>query len=156
MSEFKGVLMVRHKVADRFEEMKKLEGVKSEYVYVMVNESIPRMIKIGATSDILERYRTIRGTLPGKTRCMWFKEVVDMFAIEKKARDRLSQYQATHCRDWFECPVHVAVCAFDSVLKNVEHKQIDIARLNLRSTPVKVDRLMDLGQYCREWRKDTG
>lgn len=145
--------MAKHNVYDRFEEIKKLDGVKSEYVYIMVNESIPRMVKIGATSDIFRRYSEIQNSLPCKTKCMWFEEVRGMFQIESKVRKRLRQHRASHSMDWFECQVHIAVAAFDCVLKNIEYKEIALQDLFRKSTPVQVSSLRELGQYCRAWRK---
>lgn len=143
--------MGSYKVTDRYNEIAKLKGVKSSYVYIMVNDSIPRMLKIGATSDILARLGNLQGVLPGKTRCVWFNQVDDMLAAENKARARLSKFSAECSKDWFCCPVHVAVREFDHVLRNLEHKEV--SKIRLRDNLVKIVSLKDLGQYCRGWRK---
>jgi DNA-binding XRE family transcriptional regulator len=143
--------MGRYRVVDRYEEIFKLKDFKSSYVYIMVNDSIPRMLKIGATSNVYSRLGTIQGVLPGKTRCVWFIQVDDMFEVESKARERLNKFRAECSKDWFCCPVHIAVREFDQVLRNLEHKQV--GKIRLRDNLVKIVNLKDLGRYCREWRK---
>ena len=147
--------MAKLKVYDRTEEIKKLVGATGEFVYVITNSTMPGLVKLGATTDIRQRYFRLASVLPGVTSCRWYCRVEGMFEIERRARKRLREFSVQNSQDWFSCPVHVVTRAFDQVIRNLEHKLIDGESFKFKSDPIKVESLKDLGQYCRRWRKQN-
>jgi len=80
-------------------------GVRStEYVYVLVNKSMPGMVKIGMTTDTpVKRARDInRATgIPTPWVPVWSLKCYSSYILEQRVHEHLSQYRVAENREMF-------------------------------------------------------
>jgi HTH-type transcriptional regulator/antitoxin HipB len=124
------------------------------YVYVITNDWCPGLSKLGATSNVEERFATIRATLPGESILRWFKGVDDCFAVESIARTSLVEFAVPSSRDWFNCPHDVIVRQFEAIIDKQETSLITNRFIGKASQ--KIDTPSNLGLYCRTIRAKHG
>lgn len=125
-----------------------------DYVYVLTNEWAPAITKIGATTDINERFNGLHNVLPGKSILRWQYAVADAFVIENLVRNALAPFKIDSSKDWFQCPADVAINQFKIFIdaKNTN----DLLQKLALPTNEKIDAIEKLGAYCASIRKKQG
>lgn len=90
-----------------------------EIVYVLINESMPGYVKIGKTSDLEQRIRSLDTTgVPLPFECFYACSVKNSSFVEKQIFDAFLDYRVRSSREFFEISPERAV----AILKLVEIK----------------------------------
>ena len=72
-------------------------------VYILTNESMPDLVKIGITDNLERRIRELDNTsTPLPFECFYAVEVQNASAIEKKIHEGLDDKRIRHNREFFE------------------------------------------------------
>lgn len=81
-----------------------------EIVYILINESMPGYVKIGRTTDLENRIRSLDGTsVPLPFECFHACTVNDARFVEKQLHDAFADNRVRNNREWFEiAPERVA------------------------------------------------
>lgn len=75
----------------------------SEIVYVLINEAMPGYVKIGKTSDLENRIRSLDNTsVPLPFECFYAAIVNDSSFVEKSLHDAFSDVRVRKNREYFE------------------------------------------------------
>lgn len=85
--------------------------MNSGYVYILINESMPGLIKIGKTQrDSRSRARELFKTgvpTPFQVAFEIFSD--DYEKVEKKVHDEISDFRVNHTREFFKYPIDKAI-----------------------------------------------
>lgn len=87
-------------------------------LYTMVNESMPGLVKIGATTDD-PRFRakqlSASTSAPTPFVCAYSREVWDVNAAEALAHEMVAEHRVNDGREYFAIPVHRAIAIIDLI-----------------------------------------
>lgn len=73
-------------------------------VYILTNESMPEVIKVGITSDLVQRLKQLDNTsTPLPFECFYAVEVEEAAKIEKLMHQGLDDYRIRQNREFFNC-----------------------------------------------------
>lgn len=125
-----------------------------QYVYVLTNEWFPGLTKLGATTDVGERFNQLRSILPGHSVLRWHQEVKDCFDVEKEVRRILVKFAVANSHDWFSCPADVVIEQFKIYIEKLDTSSV-LESLQIVNKK-KICNSVDLGEYCKLWRKQIG
>jgi len=74
-----------------------------EIVYVLINEAMPGYVKIGKTTDLEQRMRSLDNTsLPLPFECFYAVQVDDANHVEKHLHDAFEDSRVRKNREFFE------------------------------------------------------
>lgn len=81
-----------------------------ETIYILINEAMPGYLKIGKTSNLEQRIRSLDTTgVPLPFECFYACTVTDSFFVEKQLHDAFADSRVRPNREWFEiAPERVA------------------------------------------------
>jgi len=124
------------------------------YVYVITNEFMPGISKLGATSDITRRFGELQNVLPGKSTLRWSMAVDNCFRVEAIIRDQLRIFAIEKSHDWFACNHKVLINQFERHLEGELGNQFT-KHIAMKHSIV-ADRLRPIGRMVREKRRKQG
>lgn len=103
----------------------------NEIVYILINEAMPGYTKIGKTTDLEQRIRSLDTTgVPLPFECFYACTVVDASFVEKQLHDAFGDQRVRTNREWFEiAPERIA-----SALKIAELKEVTPVKDYVEST----------------------
>ena len=106
----------------------------NEIVYVLINEAMPNYIKIGRTTNLEQRIRSLDTTgLPLPFECFYACTVKDAGFVEKQLHDAFLDHRVRSSREFFEISPERAV----SALKLAELKVILLNRKRISKHLIK-------------------
>lgn len=124
------------------------------FVYVITNEWCPGLSKLGATTNINERFQDLSSVLPGNSDLRWFRQVDDCFVVESLARLALSDFIINRSNDWLNCPYEIVIDQMESIIDR-QSASLVVKKMETKSS-AKIDEVGNLGFYCRGVRSKQG
>lgn len=120
------------------------------YVYVLTNDLLPGLTKLGSATDVQETVRQIRATMPGKSVLEWSCQVDDLILPLRDMQSVLMRFSADY-PGWYACPAGLVI---DQCRRHL-HKSNSASTLDniLLEDKKHVRSVADLGAFCREWRQ---
>jgi hypothetical protein len=114
------------------------------WVYVMTNEAMPNLVKVGFTlKDTELRAQELSNTgVPGKWIVKYEVFVIHPRDVEQKVHKLLSEY--LHSKEFFTCPVQVAIAAIEEV-------SADCYQYKLQENPLEIKKEESIGNYSGIW-----
>ena len=94
----------------------------SEFIYVLTNPTMPNLVKIGRTTDLATRLRSLSAAtgVPVPFECFFFCEVTDSLKVEKALHDAFADHRVNEKREFFRINPNRAVAILELVaIKNV-------------------------------------
>ena len=78
-------------------------------VYILTNEGMPEVVKIGITDNLERRVKELDNTsTPLPFECFYAVEVEDAQSIERKIHQGLDEYRVRQNREFFYCSPEIA------------------------------------------------
>lgn len=97
----------------------------NEIIYILINESMPGYIKIGRTTDLEQRIRSLDNTsVPLPFECFYACTVKDANFVERHLHDAFLDHRVRSSREFFEISPERAISALKlAEIENVTPKQ---------------------------------
>ncbi len=77
--------------------------MRDDIIYILVNEAMPGYVKIGRTSDLEQRIRSLDTTsVPLPFECVYACRVKDVIAVERNLHDAFLDHRVRSNREFFE------------------------------------------------------
>ena len=84
----------------------------NEIIYILINEAMPGYVKIGRTTDLEQRIRTLDNTsMPLPFECYYACTVKDSQFVEKQLHDAFLDHRVRSSREFFEISPERALAA---------------------------------------------
>lgn len=114
-------------VHKRYERvMLRLPGADRGYIYILTNESMPGLLKIGQTREIPEK-RAINLSghtgVPSPFRVVYSTVVGNRRLVEKITQQRLSLHRVSGKREFFSMSVTEAISVIEEVSREIERRE---------------------------------
>ena len=93
----------------------------SEFIYVLTNPTMPNLVKIGRTTDLASRLRSLSSAtgVPVPFECFFFCEVTDSLKVEKALHEAFGDHRVNEKREFFRINPNRAVAILELVaIKN--------------------------------------
>lgn len=114
-----------------------------EIVYILINEAMQGYVKIGRTSDLEQRIRSLDSTgVPLPFECFYACTVNDAQFVEKQLHDAFADARVRSNREWFEiAPERVAaalrIAQIDNVTPKIDYVEDEEAKRALNKARSK-------------------
>lgn len=108
------------------------------YVYILINGLMPDVLKVGMTTlHPNERAKQLRTTgVPVHFTVAYYEEFDDCEYAEKKMHDCLEKYRTSSDREFFSCPLKVAISFLQELkLSQPNNHNLDTVKLHPYSDP---------------------
>jgi hypothetical protein len=104
---------LKHQQADALSTREKISikhsQIKEGFLYILENDSIPEILKIGFTSrppDVRAKEINQKTDIPGTFSVSWYKRTIDPYIVEQRVIDALSEHHLG--REIFRCGIELA------------------------------------------------
>lgn len=92
----------------------------SEFIYVLTNPTMPNLVKIGRTTDLASRLRSLSSAtgVPVPFECFFVCEVSDSLKVEKALHEAFGDHRINEKREFFRINPNRAVAILELVAIN--------------------------------------